>query len=343
MGTQPNLPPLPPMIPPGAQVQASPVMLVPVDASGYLAGDVACRKCGYNLHGAHPEGSCPECGTAVGISTQGDLLRFADPGWVEKLAKGVSLMLWGLLIAFVVGIFGSVVATVVVRATGPGQLSPVFTIVNVLAGAVSYYGVWLLTSVDPSGVSEDRYARARKFIRFALLFGIVVQVLQPFAELGAVQAQKLLLVILIIGIVSGLVGSVGEFAKYTYLGHLAARIPDDKLMSRANWLRWALSILLAFGVISGMGFALWGLLAGGGGTGPAAAGGAPGTRAAGPRGGAFVGIACVAGLLTLFYLICLLLAVRLQYRLGKQFKQQAALARQTWAATTARPVARPIV
>ena len=50
-----------------------------LDASGRLDEDIACRKCGYNLRGLNKDGACPECGTAVGRSTQGDLLRFCDP------------------------------------------------------------------------------------------------------------------------------------------------------------------------------------------------------------------------------------------------------------------------
>src|SRR5258706_15757786 len=58
-----------------------------------IAQDTPCRKCGYNLRGLSGDGRCPECGTSVGFSLQGDLLRFCDPSWVDTLRRGVNCII----------------------------------------------------------------------------------------------------------------------------------------------------------------------------------------------------------------------------------------------------------
>ena len=57
-----------------------------------------CQECGYDLTG-NVSGVCPECGSPVRPSTAAWFLRFATPGWVQQLARGVLL----LIIAF--GVF----------------------------------------------------------------------------------------------------------------------------------------------------------------------------------------------------------------------------------------------
>src|SRR5947209_5364931 len=74
-----------------------------------VAQDMPCRKCGYNLRGLSTDGQCPECSTPVRLSVSGDLLRYSEPQYVEGLAQGAKLLLWGILIAFVLGfIIGAV-------------------------------------------------------------------------------------------------------------------------------------------------------------------------------------------------------------------------------------------
>ena len=115
------------------------------DEAGAIISDVVCRRCGYNLRGLREAGRCPECGTPIGLSTHGDLLRFADPTWVEKLALGVKWMLWGIVVSIGVGILGSCPG----RATAGGPaIQQVF---GLLGSLVGLYGAWLLTSPDPAG------------------------------------------------------------------------------------------------------------------------------------------------------------------------------------------------
>ena len=92
-----------------------------ISTAGPIETDVTCRRCGYNLRGLLEEGLCPECGTAVVLSTRGDLLRYADPDWVETMARGVKFILWGLLLATVLGFLGGflILRAGQARPTGP--------------------------------------------------------------------------------------------------------------------------------------------------------------------------------------------------------------------------------
>src|SRR5688572_8897843 len=109
-----------------------------VDAAGVVISDVPCRKCSYNLRGLRLDGRCPECGRAVGLSVQGDLLRFSDPTWLRTLQRGVKLIIWGILVIVAGAIVGAVLAATM-GANIPILLLP-------LIGNVLYLiGVWRLT------------------------------------------------------------------------------------------------------------------------------------------------------------------------------------------------------
>ena len=53
-----------------------------------IGEDLPCVRCGYNLRGLDVTGTCPECGGPVEASRSGDLLRFADVGWLTRIFRG---------------------------------------------------------------------------------------------------------------------------------------------------------------------------------------------------------------------------------------------------------------
>ena len=57
-----------------------------------IEADLSCMICGYNLRALPPAGQCPECGTDIARSTQGDLLKFADRKWVGSVYRGTCLL-----------------------------------------------------------------------------------------------------------------------------------------------------------------------------------------------------------------------------------------------------------
>jgi hypothetical protein len=117
-----------------------------VDAGGVVTSDVACRKCAYNLRTLSISGRCPECGTSVGFSVQGDFLRFSDPNWVNTLRRGVICMLSGVGVI----VLGVILATVIRSAEGIEWVEP-FAAFSGLAGYLLYViGSWLLTTPTPA-------------------------------------------------------------------------------------------------------------------------------------------------------------------------------------------------
>src|SRR5262245_50051536 len=60
-----------------------------------VAADTPCRKCNYNLRGLDPDSRCPECGTPVGLSLKGDLLRYSHPQWLGTIRRGATFIIIG--------------------------------------------------------------------------------------------------------------------------------------------------------------------------------------------------------------------------------------------------------
>ena len=308
-----------------------------LDQAGTVISDLACRRCGYNLRGLNNQGRCPECGAAIGLSCHGDLLRFADPKWVETLGRGASLILWGVLASVV----GGGLSVVLAIALGDRTLA----ILVALAGsAMGLYGAWLITSPDPSGIGEDKYVNDRKIVRFALLVGVAGQVLE-FAKSMTGMSPKMFMIAAIAGGLASIVAVVGEFAKLTYFRKIALRIPDDALADRAKSLRWvmaiSLSIVLVSGTVAGILTAFAGRTAGpvptttmavgpGGSSQVVSVPMGPGSGTPGATAG-IMAFGCVTAVAGLVYLIVEILILILVSRLRRAFREQAALARDTWA------------
>jgi hypothetical protein len=300
------------------------------DEAGVIVADTACRRCGHNLRGLHQDSRCPECGTPIGLSTHGDLLRFSDPEWVEKLAVGIKYMVWGVVIMLALGIAGGCLI-------GRVGASPVFLQgVMVLGGLIGVYGAWLLTDPDPSRIAEDRYITTRKIVRFALLVGVLSQVIRLAAKALPPMPAALFTLLIIAGVLTELIGVVGEFAKFSYLGMLADRVPAPNLARWARFLRWALAACTVLGAIYGAVMTLFGTWTGGG-TGPASSS-APvsATQAAvgSTSPGSIMPTVCLVGVLGMAVLAFGVMAFILYVRVGRRFREQADLARATWAAAS---------
>jgi hypothetical protein len=271
--------------------------------------DTPCRKCQYNLRGLSSEGRCPECGSAVGLSLRGDLIRYSDPVWVDTLRQGITLILWAV-VAF---IFAAVVTAITKNAN---QKSVAGALVSVAAYAMYLGGAWLLTTPDPSGLGEDRYGTSRKIIRLTMLIGVLQQ-LGNFIAQTAILEPAMYHALTMASSVLALFGTVGTFATLLYLGKLAARIPDNKLTDRARHLMWGIGIPLCIIVV------LATLLV------AAAGGGRPAPGAIGLL-AAFGCVMIICGITLIVYGIMYLLFLE---KLGKQLKMQSQLARQSWAGT----------
>ncbi|MBU0617853.1 MAG: hypothetical protein KKI02_09060 [Planctomycetes bacterium] len=309
------------------------------DEAGAIIVDTTCRRCGYNLRGLREDGRCPECGTAIGLSTRGDLLRFAEPEWVDKLARGVRYILWGIVLQIVIG-------GLVGCATGfYGQSAAVAGVVALIAGLLRIYGGWLLTSPDPSRIGEDRHITTRKTVRAGLIAGVFGDV-TDVAELTLPPVAWLTAMFGLASVVLGLVWAVGVFALFAYVAKLSERIPEPKLVSFARFMRWAWAAGLGISVVVIALLALWLFSAGGmaaitaavGGTAPAtttapaslpasvvATTAPPGLARAGPP---LMVFGCLFGIALVVFAI---LALVLFIQFGGHLRRQAEAARSTWA------------
>ena len=281
---------------------------IPHDEYGNIATDLACRRCAYNLRGLQEAGRCPECGTPIGLSTRGDLLRFADPDWLDKVALGLKIILWMILVSILAAIAGAVLDKMV---------HPLFSgVLGLAAGVVAFYGVWLMTEPDPSGIGEDPNITARKVIRVTLVIGLVSQLAMMVAkgcrgswpdQLGGHHNRG-----------PDRPGGPGRRVREVRVlrGASGARVPDKKIVDRARFLKWAYPITCGVAVV------------GGGAIGALAA--AVSTRGgnAAPIVNAMV---CVLGPAGIALIVFLVMTVFLLFRIRRVIAEQAGLARAAWA------------
>ncbi|MCC7292132.1 MAG: hypothetical protein IT449_08750 [Phycisphaerales bacterium] len=297
--------------------------------------DTPCRRCGYNLRGLTVEGRCPECGTPVGLSAYGDFLRYCDPRWLERLATGVSFILWGILVGIVIGMAGGLLAALVHPVLGQGLM--------LCGGLVSLYGTWLLTEPDPSGIGEHKDINARRVVRVCLILGLGYNVLSMTARQSSTGG--ILFVFLVIGTaLTGVSQAIGEAAKLLYLRKLALRIPDEALARRARFLVYAMGIsllltiipvvaLLALGSIAAVRGPAAGMTVGPVTTRTVTLGGTTTTTAAttGIPAAGFMVAGCGAGLFGLAVLVFSVMSLHLVWRMGKAFREHGAYAGAIWA------------
>ena len=274
---------------------------------GPVEADLACRKCGYNLRGMDATGRCPECGTPVGYSVQGDLLRFSDPEWLRGLRIGTWLILLGVLVAIV----AAVLRVVLVRSVG--AQSAIAPLTTILTHGLIVFGTWKLTEADPSGLGEDDYGAVRRFIRVALLIGIAGTALQLFTSrmsLPDVAAKS----VVVINAVTGLIGIAGFSGQLVYLGRLARRLPDDRMASRARSLAWWIGVTYSLILLIGLAVTL---------VGPRTAPGAPAPT--------MVTFDCIGGIVGLGLIVAFVRYLLLIERFGKRLREEEQHARVAWA------------
>lgn len=279
----------------------------PVEAHT-IAADTPCRKCGYNLRGLLSDAKCPECGTPAGVSLYGDLLRYSDPTWLANLAKGVKLILIGVLVAIVVG-FGT---GVLVAMMGPRNGAFFIRLVALPGSILGLIGGWLLTAPDPSGIGEDRYGTVRKIIRVVIVIGALHSVANVAIDQPTLAPNARLIHQMILGI-SEIVGVVGTVAQLYYLQMIAERIPDQKISQRAKFLKIAIPSCAIPVIILGL-LAQW--LAGG--------------AVRGRLGSGVMAFSCFAVVVGLAWLVFLVMYMILIIKMGRRFSEQAALARPIW-------------
>ncbi len=288
------------------------------DRAGRVAGDIACVRCGLNLRGLDPYAACPGCAAPVGLTTHGDLLRFAGPAWLKQLASGVNWYLAGLLFCAL----GDLLASQLVEGLW-GKVSDALLLL--VLGLVSLIGLWKLTAPEADAPVLPKLSNARMFARqTAIASWILASVWALFKESPAPYCQ-------VVEIVSETAAAAAGCALLAYLGRLSRRIPDQNLTMRTRVLMWVVPLVQ-------LALAVWSL------TLPRAAG-AAGPLTSQPEESAsqtmvHYGPPCVI-LLIAMLLAVWCVVVLLRFRL--EFRKAGHLATETWAKPPAAiPTAKPL-
>jgi len=213
-------------------------------ATNTVVVDLDCRKCGYNLRTLHENARCPECGSPVGLSTRGNFLQFANPEWVAKVAKGLQIVFWMIIISIFIN-WGSACLR------GVSVVLPV--LIAAIVSGIDLFGIWLMTEPDPSGIGEEKNVSARKVVRVASVIAASAAAVQLLIVVGGEFIAGAMGIILIVaGIAAGLAQLIAQIARYNFFAIIARRIPNDQLASRSITLRNGAIICFALLIIGGI-------------------------------------------------------------------------------------------
>ena len=333
---------------PRCAAPSGPGSSVPLDEHGVVQADVLCRKCGYNLRGLRREGQCPECGAPISVSTRQELLCFAEPDYVQKLARGSHRVISGLTFALVCAglfLFGAARWTTS-RQVGLwdniGLIGAVLGILGFIWGALLFLrGLWGLTSAEPGVYRAREHVTARRLVRFYVLASFLGPLLS-YAVMEFAVPLRVWAAFVIICLGFLVLRVVAIVAYFRHLGGIAERIPDrvaiGKAQSVGKNLAIGVGVLAFFAAIETL--IRWGpvLVAPGGGTPPTAP--APSSTP-----GVLYQILAsrvwrttqgfVSSVASLAVFVGFLRAVWLHQHLKKPLAQQAALAVKHWDAATA--------
>ena len=232
-----------------------------------------CITCGYDLRSLPPAESCPECGTPIELSLRGDLLSHSDPAWVARLARGQSVLVFGvrlllivMVCAFVVPVVGLGLGFVFASGFGFNIPSWVFSVIfwsfgcALFVGAVvTTLGCTLVTTQDPrdslreSSISNRSVARKALFAMYGCVaLGFVAGFVSFVGSNPQIYAAIWFLPV-------GICFTVALVATLQWLAVLAVRIPDHDLRSRtlksARFFRGAIPVFILVSLISPMAFA----------------------------------------------------------------------------------------
>ena len=333
----------------GLQAKTPPVPEKLLDDAGTVIADVSCRRCGYNLRGLSRDGRCPECATPVAPSVQRDLLRYAEPKYVRRIARGNSCIWVGLILALLSSglLYAGYLVAPAFADSASDSLMLIAAAAGVLLGAASLFGIiaffcglWMITAPEPSVFGARQRDRSARLARRCLLASVVGVGTSTLVDL-LVPPVPIMALNQVVGLTFAVLGVIGVVAHLQHVRSLALRLPNQELTNLAGWLARTLgivlSVLLFFCVIETL--IAWGpttldLL------GIASSAPVPTTPSAmstsaapptNPLASALVPVeACIGRFAAFILLMSLIGLLRLHRRLRKPLRKQADLAEAHW-------------
>lgn len=204
-----------------------------VDEAGRIAEDLPCLRCGYNLRGLGPEATCPECASAVGWSIRDDLLRFSDPIWLARIARGLLLVIIGLITGLVAYLVGW---AMMLAAIPMGAVEAAEPVVGFAMSLSVVIGVWWMTAPDPARTEAERLGTARAVARWCITAELLSL---PLAMMGTTTTMTMPQGFLMLSnLIVSIVVLVGYLAGLVYLRRLALRIPRPGLAQQTKIVMW---------------------------------------------------------------------------------------------------------
>ncbi len=198
-----------------------------LDQNGYLADEVPCRKCGYALKGLDPDSACPECGTAIGWSLVGDMLRYSDPEWLMKLYRGIKYLVTYLIISVLAGFLSGMLGVLAWDYVQHAAVS-----INLFIIFLYIVAVWMITSPEAAKIEHEDQWSARRVTRFGTILLSVLGVI----EMTGIEAVVIIYTLVVV--VKAVATVVVMIAMFRYFKSLSLRIPDDKLAKHTHIVMW---------------------------------------------------------------------------------------------------------
>lgn len=239
--------------------------------------EVPCTRCGYSLRGLAIVGKCPECGWPVEASLNGNLLRYASPDYLQKLQRGIVIVLSSVIAQLVLGLvimivmFAGIAMMAAAGGAGggaaPGAAGAALTWAVVLAtmlgtliSLASALGYWMLTTPDAAASTSEQTVTARKLVRASVVASFVIgmassalQVLEPALATGNPGPTPIPMTLEVLNALFSLLATVAMavqfFAMMRYVRWLAGRVPDEGLVQQTRVYIWLLPVLTIVGMM----------------------------------------------------------------------------------------------